>query len=101
MGYIGIGSKKVPATAPHWRGAGDIVFDVRTSLKLDDGLLEQVMNAVKERRFFKGDREITTQSGVVELALRTLLRQLASERLADGFSAKPPAGNVRRRRVRV
>ena len=73
---------------------------MRTTLIIDDELLERAITAVKEDRFRRKDAAATTQSGVVELALQALLRQFASQRLAAGYEPDADIKTGRRRRVR-
>ena len=73
---------------------------MRTTLIIDDELLERAITAVKEDRFRRKDPSATTQSGVVELALQALLRQFASQRLAAAYEPGAEVKTGRRRRVR-
>ena len=80
--------------------ADDILWGVRTTLDINDALLERAINAVTEDRLRRKDTTTATRTGVIELGLEALLRQFASQRLAAAYGAEPAAAAPRRRRVR-
>jgi Arc/MetJ family transcription regulator len=74
---------------------------MRTTLDLDDDLLREATNAVA-RGYLEKNEPVPafTKTYVVEAALKALLREQASRRLARLFGTEPAATAPHRRRVR-